>query len=94
MSSLLIAAGIAVGTPVALLSLAYFAALSAYRAQALQDEELARVWNRVPARARPAAGVVTPAASRRRPPLPATCVVVGNAAAQPRRQRAPRRAAR
>jgi hypothetical protein len=58
MSPLLVAAAIAVATPVALLSLAYLAAASAYRRQALQDEEAARLWNRPPVRHRPIAAAV------------------------------------
>jgi hypothetical protein len=88
MSALLLAAGIAVGTSVALLSLAYVAALSAYRGQALQDEELIRVWTRSPTRAQPIA------APSRRPALPAACAVIGNVAAKPRRPRPQKRAAR
>jgi hypothetical protein len=88
MSDLLIAAAIAVGTSVALLSLAYLAALSAHRGQALQDEELARIWTRAPARARPiAAGVVVRAAPQRRPLVPTACAAPGNAVARPPRRR-------
>jgi hypothetical protein len=85
MSILLITAGIAVGTPAVLLSLAYLAALSAYSRQALQDEEDARLWARAPVRPHPLpAAVVIRAAPRRRRLPPAACSVLPKAAANPR----------
>jgi hypothetical protein len=88
MSPLLIAAGIAVGTPVVLLSLAYLAALSAYRRQALQEEEDARLWARAPVRAGAiAAATVIRTTPQRRTPVPATCSALPKPAAQPRTRR-------
>lgn len=91
MSTLLITAQLAAGTPIALLSLAYLAALSAYRRQALQDEEDARLWTRPSARPHPvAAAVVIRAAPRDRRLPPAACFVLPKAAANPRPRRQPK----
>lgn len=75
MSVILVTAGIAAGTPIALLSLACLAALSAYRRQAAQDREEARVWARPPARPANAGPVLRPLPPRR-PPVPAACAVI------------------
>jgi len=78
MSAILITACVAVGTPFALLSLAYFAASSAYRQQALLDEDAAKLWTRAPARAHPiASAVIVRPAPRRRARVTASCTVIG-----------------
>jgi hypothetical protein len=79
MSALLIAASIAVGTTFALLSLAYLAAASAYRGQALQDEEAAKLWTRVRKQPQPIAPAVVALSPRRRAPVPASCSAIGKA---------------
>jgi hypothetical protein len=76
MSATLIALAVAGGTPLLFVALAYAAALSAHRQQALQDEELAKLWLRPPARTlspAPAEIALRPAAVRRRT-LPPTCL--------------------
>jgi hypothetical protein len=88
MSLIFVAAGIAAGSPLALLSLAYLAAAAAYRQQALQDQESARLWNRPPARRQPIApALVVYPTPRRRAPVLATCSTLPKGAANPRASR-------
>lgn len=84
-----VVAGIAAGSPLTLLWVAYLAAASAYRQQALQDEESARLWNRrPPARRQPIApAIVVRPAPRRQAPVLATCSVLPKGTAKPRPSR-------
>jgi hypothetical protein len=91
MSTLFIAAGVAVGTPLALLSLACLAAASAYRQQALHDAEAAKLWARSPTQGQPIAPVtVMRPTPRRRARVPASCTIVGKGSDRPRRAAAGR----
>lgn len=87
MPFLLIAASVAVGIPFTLLSLAYLAAASAYRRQALHDEEAAKLWARAPRRPQPIAPAVVTPPPRRRAPVRASCTVIGKSP-DPRPRRA------
>jgi hypothetical protein len=92
MSTFLIAAVVAVGTTVTLLSLAYLATASAYRGQALQDEEAAKLWALAPRRPQPIAPVVVIRRPRRRTPVAASCIAIEKASdPQPRRAAGGRR---
>jgi hypothetical protein len=92
MSATLIALAVAGGTPLLLVALAYAAALSAHRQQALQDEEFAKLWTRAPARTRPPipalpvpAMIALRSAASRRMTLPPACIPAKQPVPLPRR---------